>query len=112
MREAWLAVRMNGEIVRPLLAGDLSARGDLIEQCTSRRTIISNPVIMAAICDLYIDPKTGRPRRGTGGKAGGSPRRLSLVLQQLDLTFDLRASTSGHVVALLPQEFERWKGAA
>jgi hypothetical protein len=111
-REAWLAVRINGETVKPLLAGDLSSRGDLIEQCTSRQTIISNPVIMGAICRLYVDPETGRPRRGTGGKAGGSPRRLSLVLQQLDMTFDLRASTTGQVVSLLPDEFERWRKSA
>lgn len=112
VRESWFAVRLNGEIVKPLLAGDLATRGDIIEQCSGRQTIISNPVIMSAVCDLYINPKTGRPRKGTSGKEGGSPRRLSLVLQQLDLTFDLWASTSQQVVALLPAEFEEWKETA
>jgi len=36
-REAWLAVRMNGEIVRPLLAVDLFVRGDLIEHSAAGR---------------------------------------------------------------------------
>lgn len=111
VREAWFAVRLSGEVVKPLLAGDLSTRGDIIEQCSSRQTIISNPVIMAAVRDLYINPKTGKPRRGTAGKEGGSPRRLSAVLQQLDLTYDLWASTSQQVAALLPAEFEDWKKA-
>jgi hypothetical protein len=109
VREPWLAVRINGDIVRPLLAGDLYQRGDLIEQCSSRQTIISNPVIMDAVRKLYIDPKTGRLRRGTARKIGGSPRRLSAVLQQLGLTFDLRASNASDVVSLLPREFDQWK---
>jgi hypothetical protein len=102
-------VRINGEIVRPLLAGDLYQRGDLIEQFSSRQTIISNPSVMGAVHRLYINPETGRLRRGTGGKTGGSPRRLADVLQQLDLTFDLRASNSADVVSLLPKEFDRWR---
>ncbi len=112
VREAWFAVRLNGGVVKPLLAGDLATRGDIIEQCSSRQTIISNPVIMAAVCDLYINPKTGRPRKGTAGKEGGSPRRLSFVLQQLDLTFDLWASTSQRIMSLLPAEFEEWMVSA
>ena len=43
VREAWFAVRLNGDVVKPLLAGDLATRGDIIEQCSSRQTIISNP---------------------------------------------------------------------
>lgn len=111
VREAWLAVRMNGEIVRPLLAVDLFVRGDLIEQLSSRQPIISNPVIMGAVRELYVGRETGRLRRGTAGKAGGSPRRLVQVLDQLNLTFDLRASSPSQVVSLLPKEFDRWKSA-
>jgi hypothetical protein len=95
----------------PLLAVDLFVRGDLIEQLSSRQPMISNPVIMGAVQELYVGRETGHLRRGTAGKVGGSPRRLVQVLDQLNLTFDLRASSPSRVVSLLPKEFDRWKSA-
>ena len=47
-REAWLAVRVNGEVVKPILAGGLDRRGDLLEQLSSRLDLFGNPHVMAA----------------------------------------------------------------
>jgi hypothetical protein len=58
---------------------------------------------------LYFDEKTGRLKRGAGGKAGGSPRRLARVRQQLDVTWDLFDLTVERMLAILPNEFNRFK---
>ena len=51
----WLAVRVNGESVRPLLAGRLDRRGELLEQLSSRMELFGNPQKMAAAVQLYVD---------------------------------------------------------
>jgi hypothetical protein len=108
VREAWMAVRIHGEVVQALLSGPPDVRGDLIEQLGSRQTIFNSPSLMAASMSLYLDQTSGRPKRGAGGKGGGSPRRLSAILQQLVLNYDLYSSTPDKIVTLLPAEFARW----
>lgn len=104
LREAWLAVRINGDVVRPLLTGSLDTRGDLLEQLSSRIELFGNPTIMAAAVRLYVDEK-GKHTKLASSKAGGSPRRLATIVAQLKLTYDLRGSSANHVVDLLPAEF-------
>lgn len=108
VREAWMAVRIHGDVVQALLSGPPDVRGDLIEQLGSRQTIFNSPSLMAAAMNLYLDQSSGRPKRGAGGKGGGSPRRLSTILQQLVLNYDLYSSTPEKVITLLPAEFARW----
>lgn len=55
-----------------------------------------------------VDAFTQRIKRGGGGKAGGSARRLSDVLEQFDLTWDLFAATVGESVAVMPKEFAQF----
>lgn len=102
-REAWLAVRLNGEVVRPLLAAGLDRRGDLLEQLSSRNELFGNPSVVAAAVKLYVAP-TGKHTRLASGKEGGSPRRLATLVKQLKLTYDLRGSSADQVVELLPSE--------
>lgn len=112
VRTPWLAVALHGEAARVLLispgkpgASSLSRRGELIEQLASRQNIFGNGTIVSAADMLYFDPAAGRPRRGSGGAGPGSPRRLATVVDQLELTYDLRNCTPERFLALLPAEF-------
>ena len=104
LREAWLAVRISGDVVKPLLAGSLDTRGDLLEQLSSRIELFGNPRIMATAVRLYVDEK-GKHTKLASSKAGGSPRRLATIVAQLKLTYDLRGSSADQVIGLLPGEF-------
>jgi hypothetical protein len=119
VRTPWLAVSDHGDSAKVLLipagqsgSAPLARRGEIIEQLASRQAVLGNPRIIRAASKLYFDPVTNRPRRGTGGSKGGSPRRLALVLQQLDLTFDLVTCEEERLLTLLPKEFDRWRTAA
>jgi hypothetical protein len=116
VRMPWLAVADHGDNARVLLVpagrsseAPLATRGEIIEQLASRQAVLGNARVIAAVNRLYFDQAANRPRRGAGGSKGGSPRRLALVLQQLDLTFDLAACDESRLLSLLPREFDRWK---
>jgi hypothetical protein len=78
------------------------------------RLFIENPALIscraavAVATHLYYDPTRGRLRRGAGAKGNGGCRRLVMVLQQFDCTFDLPMLTKEGLLELLPQEFERF----
>ncbi len=59
---------------------------------------------------LYYDPNAKTFKKGAGGKAGGSVRRLVSFIRQIDLTYDLRDCTSEQFLSLLPSEFDKFKG--
>ena len=119
VRMPWLAASEHGEFSKVLLipagtteGAPLSTRGEIIEQMASRQAVLMNRRVIEAVYRIYFNKGTGRPSRGTAGSGGGSPRRLAVVLQQLDLTFDLAACAPETIVELLPSEFERWKRRA
>jgi hypothetical protein len=101
-REAWLAVRMHGEAIRPLFLGSLDKRGDVLEQLSSRLELFGNPAMMAAAVRLYVD-SSGKQTKLASGKKGGSPRRLATLARQLTLTYDLRSTSPDQLISLLPQ---------
>ena len=70
VREAWMAVRIHGEVVQALLSGPPDVRGDLIEQLGSRQTIFNSPSLMAASMSLYLDKG-----RADGSVIGEQPER-------------------------------------
>lgn len=116
VRTPWLVAIDHGNFAKVLLiptgASDdapLATRGEIIEQMASRQDYLGNPSIIEAAYRLYFDEKRGKPRRGAGGSAGGSPRRLAAILQQLGLTFDLGACRPETLHKLLPAEFDRWR---
>jgi len=110
VRTPWLAVLDHGDNAKVLLITTTSgSRSDIFEQLTARQGIFGNQTVIAAANALYLDRATGRPKRGASGKGKGSPRRLVSIIQQLDLTYDLRACTVEQFLELLPKEFERFR---
>jgi hypothetical protein len=94
-----------GDDARHLLLGNPSVPGEVREQLTSQQDMF-NPAFQAAARRLYLDPKTGKLRKGSGGKKGGSARRLAQVRKQLDVTWDLFALSPAEILNRLPAEFD------
>lgn len=86
--------------------------GDFVEQLCSRQERITNPAIIEVANRLYLDPATGRPKRGSAPNSPkpGTLRRYTSTLDQLDLTYDLYSMTADDLIAVLPREFERYLG--
>lgn len=79
--------------------------GDVVEQLASRQWIITNPSIMQVASDLYVDPETGKQRKGAQSKKAGGVLRYKAVLDQLDVTWDLSMLSVSGLHELLPDEF-------
>ena len=118
VRTPWMVVADHGQFAKILLipasAGKgipLAVRGEIIEQLASRQAVLRNRRIIEAAYRLYWDEQTHKPRPGTAGKkdANGPPRRLGLVLRQLDLTHDLDVADPAALVEMLPKEFAKWR---
>lgn len=92
-----------------VLATPVNSPGEVAEQITSNQEIVSNSTLLGVVTRLYMDATTKRLKRGSAAKGGGSPRRLAAVLAQLDLTWDTYAMAPDEIIALLPQEFARFK---
>jgi hypothetical protein len=109
VRTPWLAVLDHGENARILFANSRGIRSDIEETLTASQQVLGNPTVIAAACGLYLDPATNKPKRGAAGKAGGSPRRLTAFIQQLELTYDIQSCTAEQFLDLLPEEFKKFK---
>ncbi len=97
------------ERARGVLMTNVSAPGDVVEQLASRQELITNKNVMSVVTGLYFDKKKVSPKKGAGGKADGSPRRLADILNQFDLTFDLYSVPEEGLISLLPKEFDRFR---
>lgn len=102
------AHRGDPDAVRGLLATAPDAPGEVYEQLAARKYTVTSRAVVQAATFLYFDLNTGKLKRGAGGSAAGSPRRLSEVLQQFDLTYDLQAIPANHLLNILPKEFARF----
>lgn len=98
----------NPSAIRGLLATGPDAPGEVYEQLASRKFLVTSRAVVTVATALYLDPATGKLRRGAGGAGAGSPRRLSDVLQQFDKTYDMQNMTPEVLLELLPQEFRRF----
>jgi hypothetical protein len=112
VRGPWYLVRTHGERSRYLLepmrtddSAPLSRQSYLLDQLAARQFVISSPTLIAVARRLYTDPRTGRQRRGAGGKGKGSPRRLALIANQLALTYDIHNMSVDQFWKILPSEF-------
>ena len=97
------------------LHGPLHQHGDFSEQLASRMELITNRSLIEAVDRLYFSPRPdgGTTKRGAATRSRpGNVRRLIVVVQQLDLTYDLYAMTSEQILSLLPSEFDAWRGNA
>ena len=93
-----------------LLCGPLHQMSDVYLEIADSPQLITNPAIIAAATFMYYDSEKGRLKRGTARDKPGGARRMGEVLSQFDCTWDLYSVSAEDVFALLPQEFDRFKG--
>jgi hypothetical protein len=105
------AHRDNPDRAMALLCEPVSQPGDIVEQFASRQELVTNRVVMELVKTLYLDQESNRPRRGAAGKGNGSARRLTDVLNQFDLTWDLHMVKVSDLIGMLPREFDRFRAA-
>lgn len=92
-----------------ILGGSPIVPGELVGQIAATSDIAYS-VGAEIATKLYIDSKTGKAKKGSGGSGPGSPRRLTAAyLNQIDLTVDYRGMTAEQVIQLLPREFDKFK---
>lgn len=108
VRTPWLAVLEHGTNAQVLFRNARGIRSDIEETLTASQQVLGDRTIMEAACRLYFDEASGKPKTGASGKAGGSPRRLTAIVQQLALTFDIQSCTANQFISMLPPEFERF----
>jgi hypothetical protein len=103
--------RMHGEHARVLLHPGVHQHGRFLYDLGYRLDFITNRGLIEAIDRLYWNSRTRRPKRGAASDRAGSLRRLIAVLQQLELNYDLYGMSATEILALLPAEFEVWRGS-
>jgi hypothetical protein len=115
VRSPWYLVRQHGHNAKFLLIASkqnehpLSVHGEILEQVGGRQQVLASKPIIAAANKLYLDPTTGRPRKGVAGRGRGSAHRFGMVLRQLALTYDPEIMSDGGLIEILPDEFGAWK---
>lgn len=120
-RTAWDLVSLHGESAKVALGSSRSPWGDMAEQMTSRQEIYSHRSFWPVACALYAMPD-GSIKRGTTtqrrkearrdpkSKVGlGSVQRLPFTFRQFERTYNLRQMTGDQIVALLPDEYRKWR---
>jgi hypothetical protein len=97
-----------------LLAGPLHTEPSVYQEVTSRQDLIASRGVIEALNALYLDRPRGVAKRGAhaGEDRPGTLRRFVRVLQQLDLTYDIYGMSGEAILALLPPEFDEWRGGA
>jgi hypothetical protein len=83
--------------------------GEIAEQITGSQNLVSIPNVVEAYTSLYFDASKNWHKPGAAGAGRGSSRRMSVVLNQFDRTFDLGSMTAQQILDLLPVEFDRFK---
>lgn len=97
-----------GDSADHALCGPPSEPGEMREHMTSQQDMFHHTV-QAAARKLYFDDATGKLRKGSSSKGGGSARRFTQVRKQFDVTWDLFTISPEKYLALLPKEFDRFK---
>ncbi|MEO7415157.1 MAG: hypothetical protein ABIZ81_17580 [Opitutaceae bacterium] len=100
------------ERANAFLCNPLHQPGEIAEQLASRKELVTNRAVVELTTKLYYDPAQKTFRRGATNKVRGAARRLSALLNQLDLTWYLYGMTAEEIAALLPKEFDRFRTPA
>ena len=108
VRTPWLTVLEHGSNAQVLFKNARGVRSDIEETLAASQQVVGDKTIMETACRLYFDAATGKPKTGASGKGAGSPRRLTAVVQQLALTFDIQSCSSDQFMSMLPPEFHRF----
>lgn len=93
------------------LCNPVYAPGELNEQVASRQEFIGNKNLLKVATLLYVDMSTNRLKKGASAQSAGGVYRLGEYFKRMELTWDLGGMHPDAVLALLPQEFDRWKTA-
>jgi len=115
VRSPWQLYRDHGDNARFMLvrsrdvAYPLSVHGEILEQFGGRQRVMGSKPIIRAANRMYIDPMTGKPRKGVAGAGPGAALRFGKVVRQLDLTFDPEIMSPDEFIAILPKEFGKWR---
>lgn len=99
----------NLDLAMSLLATPVSQPGELVAQLGASRELASNRVVVGAATALYYDPVERRLRTGCAAKGPGTARRLTALLNQLNLTWDPDIMDRDGLLDLLPKEFDRFR---
>jgi len=92
------------------LSSPIYEHNDFIEQIASRQFIISHPNLIEVFSILYFNKTSGKPKRGAQSRQrAGNIRRFVMVIQQLELTYDIYSMSPEQIINILPQEFSEWK---
>jgi len=78
-------------------------------QLSATQQFVESSNVVKAAYALYFDEKSDHLKAGSATKGDGAPRRLVSVLNQFDLTYDLHDAPTETLVALMPEEFDRFK---
>ena len=94
-----------------VLYGSLDTITDFTEQLASRQDIVQNRAAIEAATSLYLNPKTGKPKKGAAPTEHkpGTLRRFVDVINQLDPTWDLYSMTATQLSGKLPAEFDLFR---
>lgn len=107
----WQLVNLYGDAARFMLCKPMDTRGEITEQLMARQDILSSEGAMKLASSLYFDPEEGNFKRGAAArKSAGCVTRYIAWLQQLQLTFDLYSISADDLAAMLPREFDRFRG--
>ncbi|HWO42233.1 MAG TPA: hypothetical protein VNO43_10565 [Candidatus Eisenbacteria bacterium] len=107
----FLVYKLHGDEAVLLLCTRLNHENMFHHELASRQAFISNSAILRSVNLLYLDTRTGRPKRGAqdSHESPGTLRRFVDVVQQLDLNYDLYSMSPEAILGLLPSEFDKWK---
>lgn len=111
MAPLWLAYRAhreNPECLTAVLGIPVNKTGEVFEQMMARKWIVLSPGIMTLVTKLYFDEEQKKLKKGSGGKDAGAPRRLSTVLDQLGLTYDIEELGWEALASMLPYDFRKF----
>jgi len=100
-----------GDDADHLICGKPGVGPEIREQLTSQQDMFS--ANFQRVCRaLYFDDAKGGLKKGVGSRVGPAvPRRLAAVRKQLDVTWDMTDLSDKKILALLPNEFDRFKPA-
>jgi hypothetical protein len=82
--------------------------GELVGQLAATQDVAQCRAAISVATALYYDAERQTLRRGAGGSGPGSARRYRTILDQLDRTYDLHSISEEGLLALLPEEFDRF----
>jgi hypothetical protein len=92
-----------------LLCGKPHTGSDIREQLTSQQDMFSEG-FQRACKILYFDEAKSALKLGHASKdRGGTARRMPIVRQQLDVTWDMTDLSGEKILQLLPREFDQFR---